>query len=213
MTDRSPLTTITDQNQMNNILSIDALLMAETARDSQDDWRNHRMPIRDLLVRINRASAQLLKDGEYKNEGDGRVRKSLSERSFRHYQTLGYISAPFKFGRRAVYGRHHFLQALLIRKLLLCRLTSLQVATVMRGKSSDDIRRLLVTTPDLMTWVGREKARHRRAAPAKQPDTWRRIRLASGVEIHIRAELPAIKQAEVKRLTEVFESVLRQHRP
>lgn len=56
------------------------------------------------------------------NEGiDKRVSNTFTVRTPRHYQTLECLDAPEKDGRRAIYGFRHYLQALLIRKLLYLR--------------------------------------------------------------------------------------------
>ncbi|MFM2221183.1 MAG: hypothetical protein RLZZ553_931, partial [Verrucomicrobiota bacterium] len=53
--------------------------------------------------------------------GDKRVSDSFTVRTLRYYQTLGCLDTPDKDGRRAIYGYRHYLQALIIRKLLYLR--------------------------------------------------------------------------------------------
>jgi hypothetical protein len=93
--------------------------------------------------RLIRAAAQFL-PGEAGR--DSRVWRVFSPRSFRHYQTLGCIDVPERVGKRAVYGYRHFVQALLVRKLLWEHLPAERLATLMAGCSTEEGRKLLGQT-------------------------------------------------------------------
>ena len=70
----------------------------------------------ELIGWVNGVVAHYAPEAE--QGGSGRVSPAFTARSFRHYQTLGCIDPPHKDGRMARYEFRHYLQALLIRKLL-----------------------------------------------------------------------------------------------
>jgi hypothetical protein len=168
---------------------------------SKSDWEDG-IPMVELLSRVNRVAVQFLPE----EGGRGsRVKRLFTERSFRHYATLGCIDPPVKEGRRSVYGFRHFVQALLVRKLLWERVPSQQIAVVMSGCSTDETGRMFIGGIEMVA-----RAEGSRGASASVPvETWRRVRVAPGVELHLRDDLPKPKPAELKQLIERLERSLR----
>ena len=86
------------------------------------------MTLTELLKRTNRLAVLFLPNGD---DRDSRVSPVFQPRSFRRYQTLGCIDVPERVGKRAMYGFRHFVQALLVRKLLWEHLPAERIATLM----------------------------------------------------------------------------------
>ena len=71
--------------------------------------------VEELVDWVNAAARRFL---PVTDDADGRVKGGFTVRTLRHYQTLRCLDAPEKEGRVALYRYRHYLQALLIRKLL-----------------------------------------------------------------------------------------------
>ena len=127
--------------------------LREFTKVSQADWQEV-VSLLVLLRRVNRVAARLMGSDDQAKDAEGRVSRIFSERSFRHYQTLGCIDAPEKNGRLASYGFRHFLQALLVRKLLWLRLSSEQITTLLVGRTTVDLESMLVGGVELVARCG-----------------------------------------------------------
>jgi hypothetical protein len=135
----------------------------------------------------------------------GRGRGGGLPRSFRRYQTLGCIDVPERVGKRAMYGYRHFVQALLVRKLLWEHLPAERIAALMAGCSTEEAKRMLFEGIEMV-------ARQSGGASVEAPgvvETWRRIGVATGIELHLHGDLPKLKPAEVKKLLMLLEVALR----
>jgi len=184
--------------------------LREFTKASQVDWQDG-VPLLVLLRRVNRVASRLMGSDDQAKDAEGRVSRIFTERSFRHYQTLGCIDAPGKNGRLASYGFHHFLQALLVRKLLWLRLSSEQITAMLVGRTTDDLERMLVGGVELVARCGGDDGKQP-ASTLSPVETWNRVRIAPGVELQLNANLPRLKPKELKRLTELLEMTLRKHR-
>ena len=140
-----------------------------------------------------------------------RVSRTFTERSLRHYQTLGCIDPPQKQGRIAKYGYLHFLQALLVRKLLWQRLSSEQIAALLVGRPTEKLERMLLGGVELVPRTEPDDGQADTLRPGSL-EAWSRVRIAPGLELHLNADLPRLKPAELRRLTELLEMALRKHR-
>jgi hypothetical protein len=89
---------------------------------------------------VNQVAAKLLPVGE---SVDSRISQTLVPRTFRHYQTLGCIDVPEKHGRNASYGYRHFLQALLVRRLLADGVPARRMPELVSG-SGDELKRMIL---------------------------------------------------------------------
>lgn len=137
-----------------------------------------------------------------------RVKRLYTDRSFRHYTTLGCIDPAEKEGRRSVYRFRHLVQALLVRRLLWERIPSEQIVVVMSGRSTEETEQMFLGG----TKIGFRAVKDRKAreSPASEMvETWRRVQLMPGVELHLRGGLPKLGMAELKELLAALENTLR----
>jgi hypothetical protein len=158
----------------------------------------------ELLSRTNRLAVLFLPDDI---GSDSRVSPVFQPRSFRRYQTLRCIDVPERVGKRAMYGYRHFVQALLVRKLLWERLPAERIATLMAGRSTEEAKRMLFEGIEMV-------ARQGGGVVAENPgevETWKRVVVATGIELHLRGDLPKPKPAEVKKLLALLETSLRKN--
>jgi len=123
---------------------------------------------------------------------------AFSPRSFRHYQTMGCIDAPKRAGKAAVYGFKHYLQGLVIRKLLWEKLPSEQIAALMVGKDTVELKRLLLEGIEIVAAGERERA----DASPTDGGIWKRVVLAPGVELHLQSSRRALSEEEVQKIAE-----------
>lgn len=184
--------------------------LREFTKASQADWQGG-VPLPKLLTRVNRVAARLMGSDDQAKAIEGRVSRTFTERSFRHYQTLGCIDAPEKHRRLASYGFRHFLQALLVRKLLWQRLSSEQIAALLVGRTADDLERMLVGGVELVAQTGPDEGQADTSRLGSL-EAWSRVRVAPGVELHLNSELPRLRPGDLKQLVEQMELVLRKHR-
>ena len=98
------------------------------------------VPLDELLSRVNQVAAKLLLVGK---AVDSRISHTLVPRTFRHYQTLGCIDVPEKHGRNASYSYRHFLQALLVRRLLADGVPARRMQELVSG-SGDELKKMIL---------------------------------------------------------------------
>ena len=164
-----------------------------------------------LLDRVNRVADSFLPEHDGPGKGAGRVKRAFTERSFRHYQTLGLIDVPEKERRRALYGPRHFVQALLVRRLLWERVTADRIVGLIARRS--------IKETEGMFLYGVEFVARTEGGDLEQPgsatgpvEKWNRVRVMPGVELHLNTDLPRLKPAELRCLMELLEKALRKHR-
>ena len=164
--------------------------------------------IGDLVGLVNAVAQDFLPDTD-----DGRLRDLLTERTLRHYQTLGCIDPPAKEGRVSVYGYRQYLQALLVRKLLYLGHTSAQIPGILGVRTNDGLLQLL------LEGVRVDGAPPQQAppepdipnAPQLEPDHWLEFALTDSLILRAKASgatLPAGRQRQLFR--QAIEA-LRQH--
>lgn len=142
-----------------------------------------------------------------------RSSRQLTSRTFRHYQTLGCIDAPVRVGRRVVYGFRHYVQALLLRRLIWEGVPSDRIATAMAGRSTADTKRLLFDGIEIVAKPRQDAGSGMPGDPSDRAtaEPWRRIVVRPGVELHLHADLPKPKPAELSRLISDLESAVRKN--
>jgi hypothetical protein len=179
------------------LLELDQVEASDCSISAQElvDWVNH------IVERF------LPDDGE---AASGRVSQALGLRSMRHYQTLGCIDAPFKKGREARYGFRHYLQALLVRKLIWERVPSEQIVRMLQGRSTAEYKELLLDGIEIVAQSGKFKS-NTDSAFINSPQAWLRIPLALGIEVHLNKEITSLKNSDLPALERTFESVIRTH--
>jgi DNA-binding transcriptional MerR regulator len=187
-------------------LSLPAKALREFEKAAKSDWQGG-TPLIELLRRVNRVAVRFLpeEDGQH-----SRVKRQFTERSFRHYQTLGCIDPPEKEGHRASYHYRHLVQALLVRKLLWERVPSEQIAALMAGRSTDETERMFLGGVEMVARAEGSSGGAGSAAPGPA-EMWRRVGVSPGVELHIRSDLPKPKPAELKKLVGRLETALRRN--
>ena len=170
------------------------------------DWEGG-VTLTELLNRTNQLAVQFLPDEDGR---DSRVSRAFAPRSFRRYQTLGCIDVPERVGKRAMYGYRHFVQALLLRKLLWEHLPAERIAALMVGRSTEETKRMLFEGVEM---VARQSGGVvvEESGAGEVEETWKRVRVTPGVELHLRDDLPKLKPAELRRLMERLEVVLRRN--
>jgi hypothetical protein len=177
-------------------------------RKTIDRNRTNIVRLRDLLDRVNQAALAM-------NGGDGadaspssRVKLTFTERSFRHYQTLGCIDVPEKCGRMASYGYRHFVQALLVRRLLSERVPSEQILTLAR-RDTKELESMLRDGVEIAARPGDEDADTESFVSASEVmEVWNRMRLAPGLELHIHSKFPEVDKEEFERISALLERIL-----
>ena len=159
----------------------------------QIDWEEG-VGLQDLIDWINRIVERFRPDP---SDRGARSSAAFTVRSFRHYQTAGCIDAPKRAGKSVVYGFKHYLQGLVIRKLLWEKMSSDQIATLMAGKDTRELKRLLLEGIEIVAAGGGEKA----DSPPTDGGTWKRVVLAPGVELHLESSTRrALSKKEVERI-------------
>jgi hypothetical protein len=162
------------------------------------DW-SEGISLDDLIGWINEVVAR------FRPEEVGESTRAVEEftpRSFRHYQTLGCIDRPGRSGRKAAYGFRHYLQGLLVRKLLWERVPSDQITAVMRGRTDADYKRILFEGVELVS-MGQGGGDHGGSR------TWTRTEVAPGVELHTLTDMGTLGDEEVDRVLEKVREVLK----
>jgi DNA-binding transcriptional MerR regulator len=170
------------------------------------------VPLDELLSRVNQVAAKLLPVGD---TVDSRISQTLVPRTFRHYQTIGCVDVPEKHGRNASYGYRHFLQALLIRRLLADGVTARRMPELVSG-SSDELKRMILGGVEMvMRPGGSVEAAARpnryqetlRACAENSVSGWLRVALGEGIELHVsdkRTKMTAVQRRQMlKRIEEL----------
>lgn len=141
-----------------------------------------------------------------KDSKSKRVSDSLSLRTMRHYQTLGCIDPPTREGREARYGFRHYLQALLVRKMLWLRVPAEEIAALLPGRTVSEYKALLL---DGIRLVVQPESVKRGSASTPIAESWQRLTLAEGVELHLQLSTPRLQQAQIAPLLQQIEGALR----
>jgi DNA-binding transcriptional MerR regulator len=182
--------------------------MREFEKVAAKQW-DEGVSLDELLVRVNRVASKLLPAEAGR---DSRVSPTVLPRTFRHYTTLGCIDHGRRDGRRVVYGYRQFLQALLVRRLLWDRVPSGQIAVMMAGRGTEETERMFLGGIEMVAKADGEQSGSASALPAPATvEAWTRVRMAPGVELHLRHDIAKLRGAALKDLLERLEIVLRQN--
>lgn len=173
------------------------------------------VPLDELLARVNQVAAKLLPVGE---AVDSRISQTLVPRTFRHYQTLGCVDVPEKHGRNASYGYRHFLQALLIRRLLADGVPARRMPELVSG-SGDELKRMILGGVEMVLRPeggGEAEAQPNRyqevlhACTEKSVSAWTRVALGEGMEIHLSDKRPKMTPEQRRQMLKRIEELVRQ---
>lgn len=188
--------------------------LREFERVSSKGW-DAGVPLDELLARVNGVAAKLLPVGE---TVDSRISQTLVPRTFRHYQTLQCIDVPEKRGRNASYGYRHFLQALLIRRLLADGVPTRRMPELVSG-SGDELKRMILGGVEMvMRPGGGEEAeaqpnryqQARRACAEKSVSGWLRVALGEGIEIHLSDKRPKMNAEQRRQMLKRIEELVKE---
>jgi DNA-binding transcriptional MerR regulator len=173
------------------------------------------VPLDELLSRVNQVAAKLLPIGD---KSDSRISQTLVPRTFRHYQTLGCVDAPEKRGRNASYGHRHFLQALLVRRLLADGVPTRRMPELV-SRSGDELKRMILGGVEMVMRPGgggEAEARPNRyqetlrACAENSVSGWLRVALGEGIELHVSDKRPKMPAEQRRQMLKQIEELLRQ---
>lgn len=182
-------------------IQIPPAALKELQQLEDEDWS---VSAQELVDWVNHTAARFLpQNAEDKSQ---RVSDSLSLRSMRHYQTLGCIDAPVREGREARYGFRHYLQALLVRKMLWQRVPSEKMAQMLPSRTISEYKKLLLQDIELMV---KPTTSESRPAFVSGSETWKRLRISEGVELHLHEEVGNLTTKSITVLLEKMEAALR----
>ncbi len=172
-----------------------------------------------LLDRVNRVADSFLPEHDGPGKGAGRVKRAFTERSFRHYQTLGLIDVPEKERRRALYGPRHFVQALLVRRLLWERVTADRIVGLIARRSIKETEGMFLYGVEYVARTeggGEAKAqptryqRMLRACAENSVSAWARVVLGEGIEIHLSDKRPKMTPEQRRQMTKRIEELVKE---
>lgn len=130
------------------------------------------------------------------------ARSDVSERAVRFYVTRGLLHAPDGRGPAATYSYRHLLQLLSIKLRQMEGATLEAIAGELRESTGDVLERRIAAAlgdrlphPRELGVGDAGRAFHVDAGPERPggADTWRRIAVDGGVEIHLRAAHPSAR--------------------
>ena len=192
---------------MNTQQSLPLALIREYNKAMQVDWDGG-LPVKELIHRVNCVVEQLPQAIIAKKSRASRVKRFFTERSFRHYQTLGCIDAPEKKGRSAIYGFRHFLQALLVRKLLQDQLPMKQISVMLARQGAAELESMFLGGVEMVAKFVDNRVPTLAITSHQQVETWCRLQVMEGVELQFRKELARLKPVELRQVMDAIEKAL-----
>jgi len=162
--------------------------LEELAEVESWDWSDG-IGLEELIQWINGVAARFRPD---EIDESARASRELTARTFRHYQTLGCIDPPRRAGKQVVYGFRHYLQALLLRKLIWERVPSDRIAGLLAGRTVAEYKELLLEGIEIVAGQGTAER-----VPTHAPVLWSRQPLAEGVELHLAKDRPPLSEKQV----------------
>ncbi|HUF30005.1 MAG TPA: MerR family transcriptional regulator [Gemmatimonadaceae bacterium] len=132
------------------------------------------------------------------------ARAAPSARAVRFYVASGMLDRPEGTGTAATYGYKHLLQLLHIKIRQREGLTLDRIKLELVEQTGDALERRAATAlaPSLSSGA-QEIAAHDNGAA-----TWRRVPVATGIELHVREDLPAAREAAVIAMREAVRAAL-----
>ncbi len=156
----------------------------------------------ELLSRVNRVASKMLPG--LPTTTDSRINPTLVPRTFRHYVTLGCIQPGRREGRRAVYDYRHFLQTMLVRRLLWERVPADRIASLIARKNTWEMERLFLGGVRFVAGSEVEPtanlANCNRLSEDARSEIWSRTLVAPGVELHLQNDVPMLRGTRLRSL-------------
>jgi len=140
------------------------------------------------------------------------ARDDVSERAVRFYVTRGLLHAPDGRGPSATYSYRHLLQLLAIKLRQMEGATLEAIGRELEAATGDVLERRIAAAlgdrlphPQELGVADAGRAFHVESAPVRPAsgDTWRRIAVEAGVEVHLRSGHPAAALPSQAVATEV----------
>ena len=190
--------------------------LREFEKVSSKGW-SEGVPLGELLSRVNQVAAKLLPVGD---TVDSRISQTLVPRTFRHYQTLGCVDAPEKRGRNASYGHRHFLQALLVRRLLADGVPARRMQELVSG-SGDELKRMILGGVEMVMRTGGGVEAEARpnlyqqtlracAENSVSGSGWLRVALGEGIELHVSDKRPKMTPEQRRQMLRRIEELVKE---
>ena len=132
---------------------------------------------------------------------------------------MGCIDVPEKARRRALYGPRHFVQALLVRRLLWERVTADRIVGLVARKSSKETEGMFLYGVEYVARTeggGGAKAqptRYRqmlRACAENSVSAWTRVVLGEGIEIHLSDKRSKMTPEQRRQMTKRIEELVKE---
>ena len=186
------------------------ITIPQFAKDELDEVEKEdfEFSLDDLANLVNDAVDRFFPEAN--ESSDKRVSTSFTVRTLRHYQTQGCLDSPQKDGRRAIYSFRHYMQALLIRKLLYLRCPPETIKDTLQGKTIKQYKSMLFSDLDLVPSQP-SKVAFTVDTKATEPttETWNRITLSPNLELHIKKPTKRMSAKERKALIAQIEAELK----
>jgi len=145
-----------------------------------------------------------------------RVTDLPTERTLRYYIAQGLVDRPTgRKGTSSLYGYRHLLQVLAVKYLQSQYLPLKKIQGLLRGRSNRELERLLpdskshrASMDTVLDGGDSSKApeapvRRRAPSPGMSGERWRRVKVRSGLELHLREDLaPPRNPGELRKWQE-----------
>jgi DNA-binding transcriptional MerR regulator len=133
-------------------------------------------------------------------------RAGVSARTIRYYVQRGLLPAPEFHGRDTTYNDHHLSRLKAIRKLQERFLPLDAIEQELSRRSAEEIRKLGESVGVVRGHHPYREPPAPRPAPAPAPvESWRRIELAPGLEIHVSDRADAMTRSLAEELRALVE--------
>lgn len=133
------------------------------------------------------------------------ARAAPSARAVRFYVANSLMDRPEGVGTSATYNYRHFLQLLAIKLRQREGSTLEGIRREMRETTGDALERRVAQSLAPVLLTGRPGAAE---LDEEEPAAWRRVHVADGIELHLRADSPAARDETVVALREAIRSTL-----
>ena len=133
------------------------------------------------------------------------ARAAPSARAVRFYVANNLMDRPDGVGTSATYNYRHFLQLLSIKLRQREGSTLEGIKNEMKETTGDALERRVAQSLAPVLLTGRPGAAE---LDDEEPASWRRVPVAEGIELHLRADSPAARDDTVTALREAIRSTL-----
>ena len=134
------------------------------------------------------------------------ARAAPSARAIRFYVANGLLDRPEGTGTAATYNYRHFLQLLAIKIRQREGVTLEIIKQEMRELTGDTLERRVAAS--LGAALGATVVTRQEDSDGESPLSWRRVRVADGVELHVRDDSPAARDEALIAMREAVRAAL-----